>query len=199
MTALEPVWQELLIELAGHAPIVSDAGPREVPNWLGTSRAALRNAPPSSPTVETQSYATARHEVIEAFRWARALLADGKARAEDLVIPAASPGAYDDMVEAAADANLPLHFAHGSRAFGTREGQATAALADVLVHGLSQERMRRLIALARVADAPLHAPPTHPSAGKSTFNSLTLDILSAPFSPTVPCARKSGAAQWKTA
>ena len=160
MTALEPVWQELLIELAGHVPIVWDAGPREVPDWLGTSRVALRKVPPLSPTVETKSCATARHEVIEALRWARALLADGKARAEDLAIAAASPGAYDDMVEAAAaDANLPLHCAHGRRALGTREGQATAALADVLVHGLSQERMRRLIALARVADAPLHALP----------------------------------------
>ena len=36
---------------------------------------------------------------------------------------------------------------------------------------------------------------TGPSAVKSTFNSLLLDILAAPFSPTIPCPRKSGAAQ----
>ena len=161
MTALEPVWQELLIELAGYVPTVWDAGPREVPDWLGTSRVALRNATPASPTVETQSCATAWHEVIEALRWARALLAGGKARAEE-IWPSPPPHPVPMTTWSRPPrrtANLPLHFAHGRRALGTREGQATAALADILVHGLSQEHMRRLIALARVADAPLHALP----------------------------------------
>ena len=88
------------------------------------------------------------------------MLAAGAARAEEVAIAAASPGAYDDMMEAAAaDANLPLHFAHGRRALSTRDGQATAALADILVHGLSQDRVRRLIALAHAPGAPLSALP----------------------------------------
>lgn len=41
---------------------------------------------------------------------------------------------------------------------------------------------------------PMPGTPTGPSAVKSTFNSLLLDILAAPFSPTIPCPRKSGAA-----
>ena len=160
MTALEPVWQALLADVAEHVPVVWNAGPRETPAWLNGNNITVRSGPPAAPTVETQSCATARHEVIEALRWARTVLAAGAARAEEVAIAAASPGAYDDMMEAAAaDANLPLHFAHGRRALSTRDGQATAALADILVHGLSQDRVRRLIALAHAPGTPLSALP----------------------------------------
>ena len=155
MTALEPVWQALLADVAGHVPVVWNAGPREAPAWLNVGGIAVRSSPPALPTVEMQSCATARHEVIEALRWARTLLASGAARAQEVAIATASPGAYDDLMEAAAaDASLPLHFAHGRSALTARDGQAAAALADILVHGLSQDRVRRLIALVH---APGHA------------------------------------------
>jgi PD-(D/E)XK nuclease superfamily protein len=48
------------------------------------------------------------------------------------------------MLVLAADAGLPLHFSHGVPALASREGQACAALADVLLNGLSQDRVRRL-------------------------------------------------------
>jgi len=160
MTALEPVWQALLADVAGHVPVVWNAGAREAPAWLNGVDIAVRSSPPDAPTVETQSCATARHEVIEALRWARTLLASGAARAQEVAIATASPGAYDDMMEAAAaDANLPLHFAHGRSALTTRDGQAAAALADILVHGLSQDRVRRLIALAHAPGTPLSTLP----------------------------------------
>jgi hypothetical protein len=160
MTALEPVWQRLLTDVAKHVSVAWNAGPREVPDWLNGTGITVRSALPATPTIETQSCATARHEVIEALRWARGLLAGGAARAEDVAIAAASPGAYDEMMEAAAaDANLPLHFAHGRRALGTRDGQAAAALADILIRGLSQDRVRRLIALTRAPGTPLNALP----------------------------------------
>ena len=41
----------------------------------------------------------------------------------------------------------------------TRDGQAAAALADILVRGLSQDRVRRLIALAHAPGTPLSALP----------------------------------------
>jgi len=160
MTALEPVWQALLLDLAAYVPVVWEAGTRTVPPWLAGTAITVRRIeqPAASPT--PVSCATARHEVIEALRWARALLASGAARAEDIGIAAASPGAFDDIVEAAAaDANLPLHFAHGRRALFTREGQTAAALADILLRGLSQARFRRLAALAGPAGGALHALP----------------------------------------
>jgi hypothetical protein len=160
MTALEPVWQGLLAEIAKHIPVCWNAGPRETPGWLDGTAITLRTSAPVTPTVEMQSCATARHEVIEALRWARALLATGAARAEEVAIAAASPGSYDDIMEAvAADANLPLHFAHGRRALNTRAGQTAAALADILVRGLSQDRMRRFVALARAPGTMLSTLP----------------------------------------
>jgi hypothetical protein len=54
----------------------------------------------------------------------------------------------DHMLVLAADASLPLHFSHGVPALASREGHACAALADILLNGLSQERVRRLFSYA---------------------------------------------------
>jgi len=76
----------------------------------------------------------------------RALLADGKARPEEIAIAAASPADFDDhMLALSQDANLPIHFVQGVKAVTTADGQTAAALADVLVKGISQERVRRLL------------------------------------------------------
>ena len=53
-----------------------------------------------------------------------------------------------------ADASLDLHFVHGVKITASREGQAAAALADVLLRGLSQTRMRRLSTLLRAYPGP---------------------------------------------
>ena len=104
--------------------------------------------------------ATARHEVIEALRWARGLLASGDARAEDIAFAAAAPGEFDDLMLAISqEANLDVHFGHGRRALTTRDGQAAAALADILLRGLSQDRVRRLARLAHDSGTPFGRLP----------------------------------------
>jgi len=111
------------------------------------------------PTIRSVTGATARHEVIEAMRWARSLLAKGT-DAADIAFAAASPGEYDDLVAAMSlEASLPVHFAHGRRALSMRDGQATAALADIVLHGLSQDRVRRLAALAHEPGTPFGVLP----------------------------------------
>jgi hypothetical protein len=86
--------------------------------------------------------------VIEAFRWVRELLATGTARPEEIAIAAASPADFDDRVLALSrDSDIPVHFVHGTKAVARRDGQVTAAHAEVLVKGISQERVRRLFAL----------------------------------------------------
>jgi hypothetical protein len=68
----------------------------------------------------------------------------------EIAIATASPADYDDhFLALRADANIDLHFVHGVRTVTTREGQAAAALADIVVRGLSQSRLRRLAALCR--------------------------------------------------
>jgi RecB family exonuclease len=79
-------------------------------------------------------------------RWVRELLASSRARPEEIAIAASSTETWDDyFLVLAAGAGLPLHFSHGLPALSTREGQACAALADILLNGLSQDRLRRFL------------------------------------------------------
>ena len=116
--------------------------------------------PRTSPSAACFSCATPHHEALEAFRWMRELLVSGKARPEEIAIAAASPTDFDDhMLALSSDANIPIHFVHGVKAVTTRDGQTAAALAEVLIKGISQERVRRLFALLHgaskaIADLP---------------------------------------------
>ena len=88
-------------------------------------------------------------------RWARELLASGRAEPADIAIASATPAEYDDhLLALRADANLDLHFVHGVTVTACREGQAAAALADILLRGLSQTRLRRLNTLLRTHAGP---------------------------------------------
>lgn len=153
LTELEPCWRPLLLALAGHVPVQWSAGARSVPDWLKGSAVTVVTAPAAAPERKLVSAATAYHEAIEALRWARALLASGVAPA-DIAIAAASPAAYDDhFLALRSDTDLDLHFVHGVRTVTTRDGQAAAALADIVVRGISRSRVRRLAILCKEARA----------------------------------------------
>lgn len=150
LTEMSPCWRPLLTALAGKLPVTWMAGPRHVPDWLGETGAVVSNTPALSPSVAIESAATALHEAIEAVRWARELVASGRARPSEIAIAAASPAEYDDhLLTLRSDANIDIRFVHGTSAMATRDGQAAAALADVLARGLSQVRVRRLASLCR--------------------------------------------------
>lgn len=138
-------WRPLLSLLAQTTSVVWVAGSRPVPNWLSDAGIEVRRTAPSDIIPVLNSCATPQHEVLEAFRWMRALLAEGKATPEQIGIAAASPADFDDHVLALSqEANIPLHFVHGIKAAATPDGQTAAALADILIKGISQERVRRL-------------------------------------------------------
>lgn len=150
LTELSPCWRPLLKALTAHIPVRWTAGPRPTPAWLEGTGVAVLRAPSQTPEVSTVSAATAYHEAIEAMRWARSLLASGRAAPSDIAIATASPADYDDhFLGLRADANIDLHFVQGVKTVTTRDGQAAAALADIVVRGLSQSRVRRLAALCR--------------------------------------------------
>lgn len=149
LTELSPCWRPLLQALTTHIPVQWTAGPRSVPAWLDDTGVTISRAPAQAPGINAVSAATAYHEAIEAMRWARGLLASGVAPSE-IAIATASPADYDDhFLALRADANIDLHFVHGVRTVSTGDGQAAAALADIVVRGLSQSRLRRLAALCR--------------------------------------------------
>ena len=186
-TELSPCWRPLLQALAAHIPVQWTAGPRSVPAWLDGTGVTIARASAETPRVTAISAATTYHEAIEAMRWARALIASGVSPAQ-IGIATASPADYDDhFLALRADANIDLHFVHGVQVVATREGQTAAALADIVVRGLSQSRLRRLAPLCRDAGPfetlpdgwlrvlPTDAPLSTPGAWIRLFARLTLE------------------------
>ncbi|MDY6947749.1 MAG: PD-(D/E)XK nuclease family protein [Pseudomonadota bacterium] len=137
------VWRPLIQALTKVVPVRwIDPGTADFA-WFKGEIVTLPRPEPSAPVVLT--CANPRSEVIEALRWARQLIATGRARAHEIAICAASTDEWDDHLLTLAKASgLPIHLSNGVPALSTREGQACAALADVLINGLSQDRVRRL-------------------------------------------------------
>jgi len=178
MTELEPCWRPLLQALATVTEVRWLAGPRSIPSWLAFTTVAVETSEATTPSLNTFSASTALHEAIEALRWARQLVASGTACPRDIGIASVSPTEFDDhFLALRSDANLDLHFIHGVKVTVTRDGQAAAALADILLRGMSQRKFRRLVALAAGQGGPftefpgnwLHVlPPDAPlSSGQS--------------------------------
>ena len=148
ISELSPCWRELLFAIATTLPVRWNAGPRSVPAWLDASAIEVIRSAPTTPQIEAVCAANGYHEAIEALRWARELIASGAAKPSEIAIAAAAPAAYDDEFMALrADANIDLHFVHSIRVVTTRDGQTAAALADILVRGISQAHLRRLATL----------------------------------------------------
>ena len=160
ITELSPCWRPLLQALTAHTAVTWTAGPRPTPAWLDATDVAIKRTEPQAPAISAVSAATAYHEAIEAIRWVRSLLASGEAQPAEIAIAGASTAEYDDhFLSLRADANLDLHFVHGIKVTTTRDGQAAAALADILIRGLSQTRMRRLAALCGSEAGPFQTLP----------------------------------------
>ena len=161
MTELSPVWRDLLYALASHTDVVWEAGPRSVPAWIDEKRIPVIRSQAEKPETRLISAANAYHEAIEAVRWARELIASGKATPDEIAIVSTMPGDYDDhLIALRSDANIDICFVHGVKVTTTRAGQAAAALADVLVRGLSQSRLRRLSGLLSANKEAFGAFPT---------------------------------------
>lgn len=152
MTELSPCWRSLLLALKTVLPVSWNAGPRKTPAWLSDDGISILRREALKPDISVVSAATTYHEAMEAMRWARSLLASGRAKSSEIAIAATSPADYDDhFISLRADANLDIHFVHGVRVVTTRPGQAAAALADIVKRGLSQSRFRRLTTLCKDA------------------------------------------------
>jgi len=188
ISELSPCWRELLAGLAETLPVRWNAGPRSVPEWLESSSVDIIRSEPATPQIEAMSAASGYHEAIEAFRWARELIASGTANPSEIAIAAAAPAAYDDEFMALrADANIDLHFVHGIRVVTTRDGQTASALAGILVRGVTQAHLRRLATLLAGAGLfknlpdgwqsvlPPDAPLSSPHAWARLLGNLTAD------------------------
>jgi hypothetical protein len=190
-TEMSPVWRPLLAALAEIMEVRWLAGPRRVPSWLYGSGIAIVEAPREHPQILCESCASPRHEALEALRWARSLIAGGDVRPDEIAIAAASPEEWDDHFLALSEmSGLELHFAHGRKVLITPEGQLAAALAELLLRGLSQTRLTRLVALLRRHNPsfgivpgdwwralPRDAPLLDPASWREVLSALPCDAL----------------------
>jgi hypothetical protein len=149
-----PIWRPLLSRLCSFVFVEWVSGTADVA-WFPGAITSMRG-PSLLPEPEIASCADLRSEVVEALRWARELMAAEKASASEIAIAASSPEPWDEHILGLAnDAGLPIHFSHGIPALAVREGQRCAALADILLNGLSQSRFQRLFRLVRGDGTPL--------------------------------------------
>jgi hypothetical protein len=160
---IDPLWRPMVIALASTVEVTWCATGAADRRWFPGVLTTIAQTPPRA--IEGDLCADPRAEVVEALRWVRDLLSRGVAAA-DVAVVATAPTAWDDhMLVLAHDSDLPVHFSHGRPALSTREGQGCAALADVLINGLSQDRVRRVL---RHATAPtVRALPADWAAGLS--------------------------------
>ncbi|HEV7417729.1 MAG TPA: PD-(D/E)XK nuclease family protein [Tianweitania sediminis] len=141
---VDPLWRPLLNELARVTDLTWELPEPVKQPWF---RGSICTVAPTTPRHRSaEACADPKSEVIEALRWTRQLLASGKVQAKHIAIAAPSTPDWDDHFLAyARSADLPLHFSHGVPALSTPEGQACAALAEILANGLNQERIWRLM------------------------------------------------------
>ena len=160
ITELSPAWRPLLRAIATRVPVRWIAGPRPIPQWLDGDAINIVRTESRAPEILAVSAATAYHEAVEAMRWARQLISSGMAQPEDIAFASVTPADYDDhFLALRGDGNFDLHFVHGISVMACRAGQAAAALADVLMRGLSQVRMRRLNTFLATHPGPFQALP----------------------------------------
>ncbi|RUW19725.1 PD-(D/E)XK nuclease family protein [Mesorhizobium sp. M4B.F.Ca.ET.013.02.1.1] len=147
LVSVDPLWRPLIGALASVVETTWDAPGRCDRSWFPGKMLS----PPLSidrPMI-CEVCADPRAEVVEALRWARALLSDGVTKASDIAITSTDLSTWDDhMLVLASQGDLPVHFASGITALSTRAGQTCAALADAMINGLSQDRIRRLSLLS---------------------------------------------------
>lgn len=170
-----PVWRHLLDRLAEQVQVTWVSTGGHEPAWLSGSRLRQVNSQEklAEPNIYRVSAATAYDEVVEAIRWARELLAEGRARPEEIAIATVRIDDYDDyMLALRDDSSLPIHFPHGIPVVTTAAGQAAAALASVLISGPNQSKLRRLARRVGTANGPFSDLPDGWTRVLSTSASL---------------------------
>jgi len=144
MTELHPCWWRLVELLSEHVPVTWNAGPRHVPSHL-PSRCKIQSESQQTPSITAVSCSTPFHECVEAMRWARHLVSNQNISPSDIAIASTDTKIYDDFfLTLREESDLPLYFAHGVNLINRPHGQAVVALADLLLRGISSDRIHRL-------------------------------------------------------
>jgi hypothetical protein len=161
IVGLAPCWRPLIAELAKHVAVRWHACKADGDDlrWVeGTGIELIWHAERRESHYGV-ACANPKHETLEALRWARELISSKRANPHEIAIVAASVEDWDDHFRAlVADSQLPVHFAHGVPAVSRYAGQQCAALAEIMLHGLSHDRVIRALRAVRDCDALANLP-----------------------------------------
>jgi hypothetical protein len=156
---IAPLWRPLINGLCSAVAVSWQAPTAADTSWFRGSVVPM-DRPDGGVPPELISCADPHHEVVESLRWVRELISSGRAKPSEIAIAAAAPEEWDEHILALApDAGLRIHFSHGIPALSTRDGQRCAALADILLRGLGEGRVRRVVALCSGTGAVLDPLP----------------------------------------
>ena len=150
-TEMSSVWRPLLLLIAQHTDVVWVGGAREIPGWLSDTNIAVETSPRSESTVRAvSSCASPRHEILEAFRWARQHLAQG-ALPQQIAIATASPGKVGRLCAGTGRGNQSATALHSRSAAPVNSRRATycSARRDSTTRFLSRTRVVRFVDLLR--------------------------------------------------
>jgi hypothetical protein len=90
---IDPLWRPLIEALSGAVDVTWTAAGARDRSWFPGQILAVQT---ESRSLTCETCADPRAEVVEALRWARALLSDGKTQASDIAIVSADTSAWDD-------------------------------------------------------------------------------------------------------
>src|SRR5690554_6306090 len=139
-----PLYRPLLARLAEVVPTSWRLPFGARAEWAAGTPIEIIQSEAAQPQLSVESCADPAHEALVALRWVRRLLVAG-VPAEQIAVTAVDVRAYDDhMQNLAASSQLPIHFANGTAFVSTPAGQFCAAMADALLNGPDQQRIRRL-------------------------------------------------------
>lgn len=155
-----PAYRPLLAAVAKLVPVQWRLASGSAPQWAAAAGIEVVTTEPTEPTLAFETCADPAHEALEALRWVREHLVAG-VPAHQLAVAAVDVGTYDETMHTLAQSSkLPIHFAHGVALLGTAPGQFAAAMADALLNGATQARVRRICeSAASAADEQLGALP----------------------------------------
>jgi PD-(D/E)XK nuclease superfamily len=155
-----PLWRPLANSLCAYIPVEWHVPASADTTWFaGTVTRTPAEAMPAA--AQAISCADPHHVAVEALRWIRELLCAERAHPSEIAVTAASTQTWDaHFLALAKNTGLRMHFSHGIPVLSTREGQRCAALADVLLRGLSEARVRRLVLLCTAEGTVLDRLPS---------------------------------------
>jgi hypothetical protein len=156
VVAIDRCWQPLFKALVERVPIkcLPPRGTSFNSGWLDGLAISMQIEPEFTPVENIEVCANPQHEVVEALRWARELVVSGHAVPQEIAITACSIGDWDDEFRVLApESHLPIAFIQGHGALSTYAGQQAAALAEILLSGLSHDRVVRGLRLL-TSDCP---------------------------------------------